>query len=95
MPRARGCDMMGSVRARQGGGAGMIDREVEEAIDLLVEEYRARCLWSAPTDYLPRSDDERLLALDKIERHGDRSGFIRARELRGWLLQSSRRPSRG
>lgn len=68
----------------------MTNQEAEIAINRLVEEYRTRCLWFAPKDYLPRTNDERLLALDKIQRHGDRSGFVRARELRAWLLQTSK-----
>lgn len=64
-------------------------REIEEAVTMLVEANRMRCLWFAPPDYLPSTDEERLRALQHIERHGDRQSFVRARELRACLLQPS------
>ncbi len=63
-------------------------QNIEYEISLLVNEYRARCLWFASPDYQPVNDDERLRALSYIERHGDRKAFMRARELREWLLQN-------
>ena len=62
---------------------------VESEISLLVNENRARCLWFASPDYQPVNDEERLRALSYIERHGNRKAFMRARELREWLLQIS------
>ena len=61
-------------------------REIEEAVTQLIEANRARCLWFAPVDYLPATDEERLHALQHIERHGNRQAFVRARELRDWVL---------
>lgn len=63
--------------------------QLEQAILQLVEANRARCLWFASPDYLPATDAERLRALQHIERHGDLRAFVRARELRDWLLQPS------
>ena len=65
--------------------------DIYKQIERLVEEYRPMCLWSAPRDYLPKTDEERLAALADIERYGDRAAFKRSRELREWLLQSSRK----
>ena len=47
--------------------------EAEAAVDGLVDEYRARCLWFVRLDYYPRTTEERLRALDYIGRHGTRS----------------------
>jgi hypothetical protein len=63
--------------------------EVDDAIDRLVEQYRSRCLWFAPSDYYPKTDNERLSTLRDIETNGDRAAFVRSRELREWLLQVS------
>ena len=64
-------------------------RTMEEAVIEFVEANRARCLWFSAPDYLPATDEERLRALQHIERHGDRKAFVRARGLRDWLLQLS------
>ncbi len=64
-------------------------REMEDAVNQLVEANRARCLWFASLDYLPATDAERLRALQHVERHGNRQAFVRARELRDWVLQLS------
>ena len=63
--------------------------QLERAIDALVIAHRVRCLWFAPPDYLPQTDAARLRALAYFERRGDRKAFIRARELKDWLLQIS------
>jgi len=67
-------------------------QEVEAEVDKLIEEYRLQCLWFAPRDYLPKSDEQRLRALGHIERYGDREAFKRSRELRDWLLLRSKKP---
>ena len=64
-------------------------QQVESNVDTLVQEYRLRCLWFTSPDYLPATDEERLRALNNIERHGDCQAFMRARELKEWLLQIS------
>jgi hypothetical protein len=63
---------------------------VESEINRLATEYRAMCLWFTPRNYLPTTYDERLATLRDIERYGDREAFKRARELRHWLLQTSK-----
>jgi hypothetical protein len=65
-------------------------QEISTEIDKLVEEYRITCLWFAPADYLPKTDEQRLRALDYIERYGDRAAFTRARSLREWLSHRSK-----
>lgn len=55
------------------------------AVDALVDEYRARCLWDLPVDYYPTTTDERLRTLDRIARSGDRRAFVEAGRLRAWL----------
>jgi hypothetical protein len=66
---------------------------VTARIDRLIDEYRIRCLWFIRLDYFPTTDAERTRLLEYIERHGDREGFQRARELRRWLSQHSSEPS--
>ena len=63
--------------------------DVTARINRLIDEYRIRCLWFMRLDYLPTTDAERARLLEYIERHGDREGFQRARELRRWLSQHS------
>ena len=62
--------------------------QIDEAVERLVETYRAKCLWFMRSNYFPSTDEERLRTLLNIERHGDRNAFVRARELREWLLQN-------
>ena len=66
--------------------------QINAKIDELVSEYRMMCLWFAPRNYFPRTDEERVSTLKDIERYGDREAFRRSRELRDWLLQTSKRP---
>jgi hypothetical protein len=60
-----------------------------EAVDRLVDEYRARCLWFLREDYYPTTTEERLRVLGYIQRHGDLAAFRRASELRKCLLPDS------
>lgn len=63
--------------------------EHDSAIDRLVDEYRLRCLWFLRPDFYPSTDAERIRVLQYIERHGDRDGYQRAREMRRWLSPAS------
>jgi hypothetical protein len=64
----------------------------EQAVDALVDRYRARCLWFLREDYYPRTREERSRVLDAIQRHGDCEAFRRAAEVRRWFsLDSSAR----
>ena len=62
---------------------------LEKTIDALADEYRAQCLWFLPSDFYPRSVDQRLRVLRYIERYGDRTAYRKAAEARRWLLQTS------
>jgi hypothetical protein len=63
--------------------------DVAKAVNALVDEYRARCLWFLRSDYYPRSTDERLRILDYIVRYGDREAYRKATTVRRWLLHPS------
>jgi hypothetical protein len=62
---------------------------VRDAVNRLVDDYRARCLWSLRADYYPGAVDEQLAVLGSILRCGDRDGYRRASVLQQWLLQNS------
>lgn len=63
--------------------------EIPPGLDLLVDEYRSRCLWFLRPDYYPRTTAEILRVLRQIEDHGDRVAFQRAAHIREWLSRSS------
>ena len=68
------------------------DRTFEELrpeIQALIQDYRLQCLWFLIPEFVPANPEQALRALYSIERYGDRRAFIRARELRACLLQSS------
>jgi hypothetical protein len=56
--------------------------DLDAAIRTLVDENRTRCLWFLRLDGYPATLEERLRALDAVERHGDVDAFRRARDLR-------------
>jgi hypothetical protein len=58
-------------------------------LDELVTRYRARCLWFVREDFVARTPHEFATTLDWLERYGDRSAYLAARELRPWLLPIS------
>lgn len=89
--------MMSKVRAMPNVSFDLPPAHVEivARIDRLVDEYRVRCLWFLRPEYRPSTDADRRRVLDYIERHGDREGFRRARELRRWLSPHSSEPSAG
>ena len=66
-----------------------VPNDIAEAVARLVDEYRLRCLWFLRDDYYPTTDEERLRVLAYIQRHGDRSAYMRAAEVRRWLLRTS------
>ena len=72
----------------------MKDREVVmQEVNLLVDEYRVRCLWFLRNDFYPKTFAEALRVLHYIERHGDVTAFQKAATLRQWLLQNTSAPS--
>ena len=62
---------------------------VRDAVNRLVDDYRARCLWSLRADYYPADVDEQLAVLGSILRYSDLDGYRRASVLQQWLLQNS------
>jgi hypothetical protein len=71
------------------------ETDIVAAINALVDEYRARCLWYLRADYYPDTRRERLRVLDSIERYGDLAAYRRVSMLRQWLLQTSSEASAG
>jgi hypothetical protein len=59
------------------------------AVNRLVDEYRESCLWFLRRDYYPESPAAALRVLGDIERHGDRTAYQRAAEVRQWLSRHS------
>jgi len=66
---------------------------VMQSVRALVDEYRARCLWSLREDYYPDTPGEACRVLELIERHGDVAAFRKAATLRQWLSRNSSAPS--
>jgi hypothetical protein len=66
---------------------------LDTELRLLVDEYRARCLWFLRSDLYPETHEEALRVLRQIERHADREGFVRAARIRQWLSPPSSAPS--
>lgn len=69
--------------------------DIAQAIDRLVDEFRARALWFLREDYYPQTLEERLRVLRYIEERSDVPTFKRVAELRKCLLQSSSEKSAG
>lgn len=69
--------------------------QIVEKLTPLVTRYRERCLWFLRQEFIPSSSDQAIRVLDCIEKHGDRQGFIEARRLKSWLLQTSSPKSSG
>lgn len=65
------------------------------AIHSLINAYRDRCLWFLDATFMPKDREQALRALTFIERYGDRSAFIQARELRECLSRLSSAASAG
>lgn len=64
-------------------------RDLEHAVDALVDECRVECLWYLRPDYYPRTDLERLQVLDAIQERSGRDVFRRAGTLKTWLSRHS------
>ena len=71
------------------------DSEIATEVEALVRAYRTRCLWYLREDYFPETSEDAIRVLEMIERHADRSGYVKARKLREWLLRHSRGKSAG
>jgi hypothetical protein len=100
--RKRACNLggeaQGPVFRRYNGSEPVeeVDNKIAaEALNDLIDAYRARCLWFLRPDYYPATREERLRVLELIQRHGDREAFRKAGALRQWLSQSSSDASAG
>ena len=56
-----------------------------EGVKSVIESYRSMCFCSFPEDFMPKDKDQLLLALDCLERYGDRNAYCKAGEIRQWL----------
>jgi hypothetical protein len=63
--------------------------EVVRAVDELVDACRVDCLWYLRRDYYPRTDAERVRALEAIQERSGRDVFRRAGLLKAWLSRHS------
>ncbi len=59
------------------------------ALQELVDDYRARCLWFLREDYYPETAAERERVLSLIAEHGDLEAFRRVAEIRAWYSRPS------
>jgi hypothetical protein len=59
------------------------------AVRELVERARATCLWFVDQHALPATRDDAIRFLRWIEQRADRDTYLRARQLRQWLSQTS------
>lgn len=69
--------MEGTAEARIG--------DVLPEVRVLVDRYRARCLWFLEPDYYPHTRLEVLRVLEYLERYGDRDAYRAAASIRQWL----------
>lgn len=73
----------------------MTHEERRTRIRAIVDEHRATCLWYLREDFYPETDEETVLVLDAIARHGDVRAFQQAEALRRWISLPSSSPSAG
>jgi len=64
-------------------------QEVVRAVDDLVDERRAECLWSDREDYYPLTDRDRIEVLEAIQARSGLEVFKRAGMLKAWLSRHS------
>ena len=62
---------------------------LQEEVNALIDQYRARCLWFLREDYYPVDREDTLRVLDYIKRYGDLEAFRRASTLAEWLSPHS------
>jgi hypothetical protein len=58
-------------------------------VRLLTENNRARCLWFAQKDFVPKTIEEARRILSYIEKYGDRVAFEESGRLKQWLSHHS------
>lgn len=65
------------------------ENEAIESVNVLVDEYRGRCLWFLREDYHLETPVEACRVLEYIERQGDSMAFRKAATLRQWFVLNS------
>lgn len=63
--------------------------ERQAELRILIDEYRAQCLWFLRQDYYPETAAERERVLELIARHGDQKALRRVAAVRIWLSRQS------
>lgn len=56
-----------------------------QELQSLVNDYRSMCFWNMAEDFMPRTREEVLVALDNLERYGTMDAYRRAGVIRTWL----------
>lgn len=56
-----------------------------EDMKSIMDNYRSMCFWSFPEDFMPQNKAQLVLALECLERYGDRDAYCKAGEIRQWL----------
>ena len=56
-----------------------------EDVKFIMDNYRSMCFWSFPEDVMPQNKEQLVLALECLERYGDRDAYCKAGEIRQWL----------
>lgn len=56
-----------------------------EDVKSIMDNYRSMCFWSFPEDFMPQNKEQLVLALECLERYGDRDAYCKAGEIRQWL----------
>ena len=51
----------------------------------VVEDYRSMCFWNMAEDFMPKTREQVLIALDILERYGTLDAYRRAGVIRSWL----------
>jgi hypothetical protein len=72
--------------------AGATEARIDDVLPevrVLIDRYRARCLWFLESDYYPQTRADVLRVLEYVERYGDRDAYRAAASIRQWLSPPS------
>jgi len=56
-----------------------------EELKTLVRDYRGMCFWNVADDFMPKTREQVVLALDNAEHYGTLDAYRRAGVIRKWL----------
>ena len=51
----------------------------------MIEKYRTRCFWNMAKDFMPRTKEQAVLALQRLEQYGDLAAYRYAGSVKAWL----------